>query len=72
VVAVSFFHRVIHRQHLTYPKFDIGRGELSMGKALVIVGGGAGGGSVAAEARRSDPGLSITMIEKGPHVATAA
>ena len=43
-----------------------------MGKALVIVGAGAAGGSVAAEAKRSGPGLSITMMERGHHVATAA
>jgi glycine/D-amino acid oxidase-like deaminating enzyme len=43
-----------------------------MGKALIIVGAGAAGGSIAAEAKRSDLGLSITMIEQGPHVATAA
>ncbi|NLV30730.1 MAG: FAD-dependent oxidoreductase [Acidobacteria bacterium] len=43
-----------------------------MSRNLVIVGGGAGGASVAAEARRRDPSLGITMIEKGPHVSTAA
>jgi L-2-hydroxyglutarate oxidase LhgO len=43
-----------------------------MEKALIIVGAGAAGGSIATEAKRSDPGLSVTMIEKGPHVATAA
>lgn len=43
-----------------------------MGKALIVIGAGAAGGSVAAEAKRNDPGLAITMIEQGPHVATAA
>ncbi|MBN2336999.1 MAG: FAD-dependent oxidoreductase [Acidobacteria bacterium] len=43
-----------------------------MSRNLVIVGGGAGGASVAAEARRRDPALEITMIEQGPHVSTAA
>lgn len=43
-----------------------------MSRNLVIVGGGAGGASVAAEARRRDPSLGITMIEQGPHVSTAA
>ncbi|HOF05104.1 MAG TPA: lycopene cyclase family protein [Syntrophales bacterium] len=43
-----------------------------MTKRLIIVGAGAAGGSVAAEAKRRDPGLEVTMIEQGPHVATAA
>ncbi len=43
-----------------------------MGKKLVIVGGGAGGASVAAEAKRRDPSLSILMIEQGKYVSTAA
>lgn len=43
-----------------------------MGKALIIIGAGAGGGSAAAEAKRKDPGMEITLIEQGPHVATTA
>ena len=43
-----------------------------MGKNLVIIGGGAGGASVAAEAKRRDASLSVTMIEQGPYVSTAA
>jgi len=43
-----------------------------MGKQLVIVGGGAGGASVAAEAKRKDPTLSIIMIEKEGHVSATA
>lgn len=43
-----------------------------MGKRLIVVGAGAGGGSVAAQAKRRDPSLEITMIEQGLHVATAA
>jgi NADH dehydrogenase FAD-containing subunit len=43
-----------------------------MGKVLIIVGAGAGGGSVAAEVKRKDPGMEITLIEQGPHVATVA
>lgn len=43
-----------------------------MGKHLVIIGGGAGGGSVAAEAKRNDPSLEVTMLEKGKFVAFAA
>lgn len=43
-----------------------------MSRNLVIVGAGAGGASVAAEARRRDPSLEVTMIERGVHVSTAA
>lgn len=43
-----------------------------MGKNLVIVGAGAGGASVAAEVRRRDPSISVTMIEAGNFVSTAA
>ncbi len=43
-----------------------------MNRKLVIIGGGAAGASVAAEAIRRDPSLSITMIEQGKYVSTAA
>lgn len=43
-----------------------------MSRNLVIVGGGAGGASVAAEAKRRDPSLSVIMIEQGKYVSTAA
>ena len=43
-----------------------------MAKNVVIVGAGAGGASVAAEARRRDPSLAIAMIEQGPQVSVAA
>ncbi|HOD27712.1 MAG: lycopene cyclase family protein [Syntrophales bacterium] len=43
-----------------------------MGKRVVIVGGGAAGPSVAAEAKRNDPSLEITMIEQGAFVSYAA
>jgi len=43
-----------------------------MGKRVVIIGAGAGGGSVAAEARRRDPSLAITMVEQRSEVAVAA
>ena len=43
-----------------------------MGKNVVIVGAGAGGASVAAEARRRDPSLAIAMVEQGPQVSVAA
>lgn len=39
-----------------------------MGKKIVIVGGVAGGASVAARARRLDETAQITMYEKGPDV----
>jgi CoA-dependent NAD(P)H sulfur oxidoreductase len=43
-----------------------------MGKNLIIIGGGAGGASVAAEAKRGDHSLNITILEKGMFVSSAA
>ena len=43
-----------------------------MGKSVVIIGAGAGGASVAAEAKRGDPSLTIAMIEQRPQVSVAA
>ena len=43
-----------------------------MGKQVVIVGAGAGGASVAAEANRADPSLTIVMIEERSQVSVAA
>lgn len=43
-----------------------------MGRNLIIVGGGAGGPSTAAEAKRRDPGLNITIIERGEFVSFAS
>jgi len=43
-----------------------------MGKRLLIVGGGAGGASVAAEAKRRNPDWVITILEEGPFVAFAS
>ena len=43
-----------------------------MGKNLVIIGGGAGGASVAAEAKRRDESLAVTMLEQGAYVSTTA
>lgn len=40
-----------------------------MGKKILIVGGVAGGASVAARARRLDEKAEIVMFEKGPHVS---
>ncbi|MDX9746196.1 MAG: NAD(P)-binding protein [Syntrophales bacterium] len=43
-----------------------------MGKKLVVVGAGAGGASVAAEAKRRNPELDVLMIEQGEHTSVAA
>lgn len=43
-----------------------------MGKKLVIVGSGAGGASVAAEAKRRDSELDVLMIEQGDYTSVAA
>ncbi|WP_193063834.1 FAD-dependent oxidoreductase [Oceanobacillus oncorhynchi] len=40
-----------------------------MGKKILIVGGVAGGASVAARVRRLDEHAEIIMLEKGPHVS---
>lgn len=40
-----------------------------MSKRILIVGGVAGGASVAARARRIDESADIIMFEKGPHVS---
>lgn len=40
-----------------------------MGKRILIIGGVAGGASVAARARRIDEDAEIIMLEKGPHVS---
>ncbi|OZU88614.1 pyridine nucleotide-disulfide oxidoreductase [Virgibacillus indicus] len=40
-----------------------------MGKRVLIIGGVAGGASVAARVRRLDENAEIIMFEKGPHVS---
>jgi L-2-hydroxyglutarate oxidase LhgO len=45
---------------------------IAMGRNLIIVGGGAGGPSTAAEAKRRDPNLKITIIERGEFVSYAS
>lgn len=40
-----------------------------MGKRILIVGGVAGGASVAARARRLDETAEVIMFERGPHVS---
>jgi len=41
-------------------------------KNLVIIGGGAGGASTAAEAKRNDPSLVVTVLQKGQYAAYAS
>lgn len=43
-----------------------------MGNNLVIIGGGAGGASTAAEAKRNNPSLNITVLQKGKFAAYAS
>ncbi len=43
-----------------------------MNRKLVVAGGGAGGPSAAAEAKRRDPSLDVTMLEMGEFVSYAA
>jgi NADH dehydrogenase FAD-containing subunit len=43
-----------------------------MSRNLVVVGGGAGGPSSAAEAKRRDPSMNVTIIEQGEFVSYAA
>jgi CoA-dependent NAD(P)H sulfur oxidoreductase len=43
-----------------------------MNRNLIIIGGGAGGPSTAAEAKRIDPDLNVTIIEQGDYVSYAA
>lgn len=43
-----------------------------MSKNLVIIGGGAGGASTAAEAKRNDPSLKITILQEGQFVSYAS
>jgi len=43
-----------------------------MAKRLVVVGGGAGGPSAAARAKRGMVDLEVTILEAGEHVSFAA
>lgn len=45
------------------------RGKIIMGKKILVVGGVAGGASVAARTRRLDEQAEIIMFEKGPYVS---
>jgi len=43
-----------------------------MAKNLVVIGGGAAGPSAAAEAKRSNPSLKVTLVERGAFVSYSA
>lgn len=43
-----------------------------MGRSLVIIGGGAGGPSTAAEAKRRDPSMNVTIVERGEFISFAS
>ena len=43
-----------------------------MGNNLIIIGGGAGGASTATEAKRNDPSLKVTILQKGKFVSYAS
>jgi NADH dehydrogenase FAD-containing subunit len=43
-----------------------------MGKKLVVVGGGAGGPSAAAKAKRLDPSLNVKLLQAGEYVSYAS
>jgi flavin-dependent dehydrogenase len=42
-----------------------------MSERLVVVGGGAGGPSAAAKAKRLNPDLEVAILEAGEHVSFA-
>jgi NADH dehydrogenase FAD-containing subunit len=43
-----------------------------MSKKLLVVGGGAGGPSAAAKAKRLDADLQATILQAGDHVSYAS
>jgi NADH dehydrogenase FAD-containing subunit len=43
-----------------------------MPEHLIVVGGGAGGPSAAAKAKRLNPELAVTIVQSGRHVSFAA
>jgi NADH dehydrogenase FAD-containing subunit len=43
-----------------------------MSKKLVVVGGGAGGPSAAAKAKRLDPDLEVMIFQAGEYVSYSA
>ena len=43
-----------------------------MAKKLVMVGGGAGGPSAAAKAKRVDASLDVTILQAGDYVSYAS
>ena len=43
-----------------------------MSRKLLVVGGGAGGPSAAAKAKRLKPDLEVTILQAGEHVSYSA
>jgi NADH dehydrogenase FAD-containing subunit len=43
-----------------------------MGEKLVVVGGGAGGPSAAAKAKRVDASMEVTVLQAGDYVSYAS
>ncbi len=43
-----------------------------MNRKVIVIGGGAAGPSAAAEAKRRDPSLGMTIIEAGGQVSFSA
>ena len=43
-----------------------------MSRKLLVVGGGAGGPSAAAKAKRLNPDMEVTILQAGEHVSYAA
>jgi succinate dehydrogenase/fumarate reductase flavoprotein subunit len=46
--------------------------EKAMPEKLIVVGGGAGGPSAAAKAKRARPELEVSILQKGDHVSYAS
>jgi len=69
----AHYHEGIHGDPpLSWGEGGRFRGLEALAKNLVIIGGGAAGPSVAAEAKRGDPSLNITILEQGEHVSYTA
>lgn len=61
-MTVVVFHSIIN-------KMNDFKEELELSKKILVVGGVAGGASIAARARRLDEHAEIIMFEKGPYVS---
>ena len=62
--------RLLSRIEFLGSSFEKGRS--AMPRRLIVVGGGAGGPSAAAKAKRVDPKLEVTILEAGEHVSFSA